>query len=366
MKVRVGARLSKEEIISRLNDKNIKLLSEYTVMKDKGHFKCGVCNHEWKTIFESVVCRKNGCPRCAGQYKTNETINEDLKDKPFKFIDNYKGIKNKYKFMCNCGNIFETTIPASYTRKGGCGKCNKIPKNNEIFLNKLMELNYELLDIYTRDMDDVRLKCNKHDNEWITKPNYILNGHGRCKECCNEKIKENKKLREYEKFKAKINNDIFVKLIGEFKGFDSKTEFECLVCGNIYTTKPVYYYYNDSRCPMCKASKGELAIIEYLNKKNIKYEHEYSFDDFKGKRNRLYRFDFAILGKRNGVKALIEYDGIMHYKKKRKEQDLFECMERDNVKSEYAKKKRIKLIRIPYWEFDNIENILDRELEGVI
>lgn len=379
MKERINARLSKKEVQDRLNKKKIELLTEYTVMRNRGTFKCNKCKHKWDAIIESVVSNRNGCPRCAGQYKTNETIQEDLKNKPFKFIDNYKGAKNKYKFRCDCGNIFEAILSNAYARKRGCGNCNRneFADNKELFKDEVYEnvkaflsltknLNYEVLNDYKKNMDIINVKCNKHNEIWETRPNYILNGHGRCKKCIDEEIIEKRIIRQKERFEEKIKDDNFIKLVGEFKGLENETDFECLVCGNIYKTRPLYYYYKDSRCPKCKASKGELEIIKYLDKKNIKYKHEYSFKEFKGKRNKLYRFDFAILGKRNGVKALIEYDGIMHYKKKMKKQDLFECMERDNIKSEYAKKKKIKLIRIPYWEIDNIESILDRELKGVV
>ena len=35
----------------------------------------------------------------------------------------------------------------------------------------------------------------------------------------------------------------------------------------------------------------------------------------------------------------------------------------DNIKNQYCKDNNIKLVRIPYWEFDNIENILEKELK---
>ena len=35
---------------------------------------------------------------------------------------------------------------------------------------------------------------------------------------------------------------------------------------------------------------------------------------------------------------------------------------RDEIKNKYCQENNIKLLRIPYWEFDNIENILEREL----
>ena len=35
---------------------------------------------------------------------------------------------------------------------------------------------------------------------------------------------------------------------------------------------------------------------------------------------------------------------------------------RDTIKTIYCKENNIKLIRIPYWDFDKIEEILEREL----
>ena len=124
-------------------------------------------------------------------------------------------------------------------------------------------------------------------------------------------------------------------------------------------------------CPKCKMlnTKGELKIKEVLDDKNIKYKREFSFDDLINSTNRKLKFDFAILNFKGKVIALIEYDGEFHYKKhyvSKDDNSLLLQISRDNLKSDYAMKNKIKLIRIPYWEFDNIESILDRELEGVI
>lgn len=35
----------------------------------------------------------------------------------------------------------------------------------------------------------------------------------------------------------------------------------------------------------------------------------------------------------------------------------------DAIKTNYCKQNGIKLIRIPYWNLNNIESILDKELE---
>ena len=43
--------------------------------------------------------------------------------------------------------------------------------------------------------------------------------------------------------------------------------------------------------------------------------------------------------------------------------DLMNLKRNDNIKTEYCKNNNIKLIRIPYWEFDNIEQIICQELK---
>ena len=42
--------------------------------------------------------------------------------------------------------------------------------------------------------------------------------------------------------------------------------------------------------------------------------------------------------------------------------DLMNRKHIDTIKTKYCEDNNIKLIRIPYWEFDNIENILIKEL----
>jgi len=57
-------------------------------------------------------------------------------------------------------------------------------------------------------------------------------------------------------------------------------------------------------CQKCNSSKGELAIIEYLNKNNIKYKHEYFIPALNRK-----RFDFYL----EENNTAIEFDGRQHF-----------------------------------------------------
>lgn len=59
---------------------------------------------------------------------------------------------------------------------------------------------------------------------------------------------------------------------------------------------------------------------------------------------------------------LIEYDCAYHFGKLY-ENDGYEIrVIHDKKKDDYCKQNNIPLLRIPYWEFDNIENILSKEL----
>ena len=96
-----------------------------------------------------------------------------------------------------------------------------------------------------------------------------------------------------------------------------------------------------------------------LNKYNVDFKSQYKFNDCKSKRE--LPFDFYI----TNLNIVIEYDGIQHYRiiKYFNGLDGFITTKiHDVIKTKYCKDNNIKLIRIPYWEFDNIENILIKEL----
>lgn len=90
---------------------------------------------------------------------------------------------------------------------------------------------------------------------------------------------------------------------------------------------------------------GEKNIENILIQNNIKYFREYKFQDLG-----LYRFDFYLPDQNR----LIEFDGIQHFKPSHWHETLEAIQIRDQIKNNYAKSHNIPLVRIPYWERDNI------------
>ena len=136
---------------------------------------------------------------------------------------------------------------------------------------------------------------------------------------------------------------------GNHKPFKRKCNCSCL---------------RDFRCPDCYTpSLGEVKVLELLDKLKIKYKTQHWFNDCRMKLP--LPFDFY-LPKYN---VLIEYDGEQHYKpvnfggisNERALDNFITTKIRDSIKTWYCQQNNIKLIRIPYWDFGNIEEILIRE-----
>ena len=109
-----------------------------------------------------------------------------------------------------------------------------------------------------------------------------------------------------------------------------------------------------SGCPKCNESKGERKIRQYLEENNIEYFIEYQVPESK------LRFDFY-LPKYN---IAIEYDGEQHFTNKITRYNLKKIKQRDFLKNKLCFIYKINLIRIPYWEYDNIEKILNLKMKG--
>lgn len=110
---------------------------------------------------------------------------------------------------------------------------------------------------------------------------------------------------------------------------------------------------NTISCGCISRSLGEQKIEEILQKNSIYYKREYVLKELNNK-----RFDFVILDKlTNKIIRIIEFDGRQHYFPVDVfggEENFRKRKESDNEKNEWAIKNNIPLLRIPYWERDNI------------
>ena len=127
-------------------------------------------------------------------------------------------------------------------------------------------------------------------------------------------------------------------------------------CGNIINVRVEHLkgqsHSKTISCGCASQSSGEIKITQLLAKANIDFQTQYRIKEF----NILSPFDFAIF-KDNKLLGLIEYDGEQHFESIEffgGEEQLKLQRERDERKNKWCEENNIRLIRIPYTEYDNL------------
>ena len=142
-----------------------------------------------------------------------------------------------------------------------------------------------------------------------------------------------------------------------------KYKFICQECGEEFERS--LDHLNKRNCGVycadCNNSELEETTKQVLQKYNIKYEREKEFEKLIGEGNKPLRYDFYL----PDCNLLIELQGIQHeeWQKTWMSKERFERqLEHDRRKKEYAKQHNIKLLEIWYYDMDNIEQILTKQL----
>lgn len=125
-------------------------------------------------------------------------------------------------------------------------------------------------------------------------------------------------------------------------------------CGNECDVRSVELLEGNTQSCGCLTSKGEFYISNIFIQNNIKFEKQKTFEELKSDKGYLYRYDFYL----PDYNRLVEFDGEQHYKYNQKgwnnKEYYKETKKRDKIKNEYALSHNISLVRIPYWERNNI------------
>ena len=209
---------------------------------------------------------------------------------------------------------------------------------------------------YKNNKTELEIQCNDCGNIFHMRFNNFKDGKHRC-ECKSKPL-----VLTYEYVKNYIESCGYKLLSKEYK---NNATYLLVWCGNP-NHKPYKVKFNNfkdcnSRCPECNTtSKGEEKIKEILIKYNIKFNQQYLFNDCRNIRP--LPFDFYL----PQYNITIEYDGRQHYKLDCFNMNLLDLMNlkyNDNKKTQYCNDNNIKLIRIPYWDFNDIEKILKKELK---
>ena len=284
-----------------------------------------------------------------------ERIKLYVENNGYNFIKTVSGIGASSVILISCNKNHEPYEVRFYNFYSGkrCPKC-KFNKLSNLYRKKLEDVKKIINDNnltwisgeYESSKSPLIVRCEK-GHEYKTNISIIQRGF-KCPHCFG-----NAKL-NLEYIKDYIENKIHYKLLStSYINASSKLELQCDK-GHIFhiTWNKIK---NGRRCPICKQSRGEQKIREVLEENGIDFISQYTFNNCINIRP--LPFDVYL----PDYNTCIEYDGSQHFTPSEHFGGVIEYEKRkknDYIKDEYCKENNIRLIRIPFWDYENIENII--------
>lgn len=370
--------LEREDVIeecirSKLEEFSLNILSEqgkYIYVDDQDGYKYRIVKYNFK--------RK---PKIPHLYDRNPYAYHNLQTYLSKEYPNIKLVSKEYKdcktpieFICDkhkALGVQTTTLEYIYHCKDFCKGCINAVRglryrvSTERIIERCNELDLIYEDRYNNDSEQctfVKFICPRHRNKgaqsirWETLRTASLGcpfcyGRGKTTEEVCEELRRINDTYDY---------------IGEYKRFEDDALCRCKICGNIWKTS-MYSLIQGSGCPKCALSRGESRVSEVLDEMSIEYVSQHTFNECVHIKK--LRFDFYI----PQYNMVIEYDGEQHYEpvdfaNKGTEwatELLIRNQNRDAVKNKFCKDNGILLLRIPYWEYENIESIIKNFIKDI-
>ncbi|MCM3154479.1 hypothetical protein M3611_20940 [Priestia megaterium] len=356
----------KKEVYDLVGDE-YSVLEKYSTCETKIKLRHNECNHEYSATPTKFFTGRR-CPKCAGRHRRTheEFVKEvyDLAGNEYEVIGEFIDTTTKINIKHNkCGSIYPAT-PKVFLRGNRCPICFGSPrKTQEEFEEEISDLvgnEYKVIGNYENTHTKIEIKHNECSLSYTVTPRNFFNGH-RCPKCFGtpKKTVEQLKKEIYD-----LVGDEY-EVIGEYFNTNTKIEIKHNECGNAYMVIP-YTFLSGRRCPKCIESRGEKKIDEFFRDNRVNFSSQFRF---KNCRNTApLPFDFAVIEGGN-VKVLVEYDGEGHFKPFRYSKDeeimlkkLKNAQKNDQIKNAYCIDNKIPLIRIPYWEYENVDEILHQVL----
>lgn len=354
----------------------------------KINVKCDYCGVE--NYISAVDYYKNtkndslkySCKKCSGikrnEYRDKSKYFNIFLNKckecdciPISTIDDYINAYSKLKFICPKHGLQEISYVSIYSG-GWCDLCGfdsaskKLSLNTDEVIKRVESKNGNKLlnpeDYINHKASNLKILCGSCGNEFTTSLSSIENSDGACLKCANKKTGERSRLSPKEvKYRIdSVNGNILLNPEEYKDNHTPNLRIKCGECGDVfYTSLANYEYFQKIRCDKCsqKISIPERKTMEFLEKNNIFYKYNYTFNDCKDKR--LLLFDFYL----EKYNLIIEIDGEHHYHPKWGEEQFKMIKYHDGIKNKYCEDNEIKLLRIPFWNFENLEEIISEELK---
>jgi len=301
---------------------------------------------------------------------THENFVQKIKDihgDNYEIKSNYNGSQNKILINHIACNYEWWTYPYYiYKLNNGCPKCNKkIKYSTEEFKEKVKKITNDKIEVlgeYVNNKTKIKLRHKLCKHEWECTPAQIMNRKSGCPKCSKSNKKTRTIIKNYHREVEDLTGKEF-HLIGEYINNYNNVIIKHELCDYEFKINPLKFL-SSPRCPICHSPSGGAMLISlFLINNHVNFIQEYVFKDLLSDKNAHLRFDFAIFSNKKELLYLIEYDGQQHFKQipYYGGDEYFNTVKiNDGLKNNYCKNNNINLIRIPYYNKANINQILTK------
>ena len=353
-----------EEVYLLTGDEYV-FLQEYTGNKRKILCRHVVCDHTY-LVKPNQFLSGTRCPKCS-KVKAAEKLRtpvEVIKRKvveisggEYSISGTFKNTHSRAEFLHDtCGCKYHTTVSNFMIGHGRCPNCRNSKSAQEFreFIFEKYGNEVQLLTEFKNHREYVLVKHLKCGSIYHVLPNNLKRNLP-CKVCSVNSSRRTPD--EFIREVYRLVGDEYV-FHGRYVNSKEKMHVTHSTCGKRYSVSP-YKFLDGRRCPNCAYSRGEKAVADVLDSLSIEYSREHTFE-YLGRK----RFDFFI----PSLNIAIEYDGEQHYKSIDSwggEEALKRTQESDALKNDFCDFMGIDLLRIPYWELDNIDEIVTNFIDTV-
>ena len=282
-----------------------------------------------------------------------------------KYVDNITPVI----VTCNIHNLTYEHAPELFNKgSSGCKECRRLSlrnshvSNTKDYIRKAILIHgdtyiYDEV-VYVDNTVNIIVKCRKH-GPWSCNPaNHIAGSRSGCPKCEHlaSSVRNSKDTTYFIMLSKKAHGDLYDYSESNYINNVEPVKIICKKHGP-FTQEP-YSHYRGHGCPICKSSKGEFRVRNFLIDKKIEYKRQYQF---KGSR---YKYDFYL----PKLNILIEYDGIQHFKAVKffgGEKGFILTRLRDIEKDKLSVINGHNLIRIKYTIFNILEDYLLHEISKI-
>jgi len=324
-------------------------------------------------LLTSIQKKQCGCKYCNG-YKDTNIFKKELKQilPDIEVLGEYTKARAKIKVRCKKHDYIWEPYAYNLLSGYGCKYCGneKTANSRRTIRERLKENLPSDIEMIT-DSEDINnhndkavFQCKKCGNKWTATVSNLIkkNKNTGCPYCASIRVPNLQRKTHLDFLKELKNINPRAKIKSFYHSYHENIKCSCKKhpeCEWMQT--PQTLLSGSFSCPKCTTFVHEQMVLNFLEKHKIQYVPQKRFEDCKDERP--LPFDAYL----NDYNICIEYDGEGHYlpipwNGINGQQMLERTQKHDNIKTNYCKEHNIILIRIPYWEKENINSILYNEL----